>query len=337
LCGAKSRANNPVTLNAHHIKPFAINKELRFIINFRNAKLVFNFEQKTLISTKEFDFTIQGIDEAFDIIFKEQKQSEFLRIKGDRILNLKVDSDIDLEFETSDPANVEWYSENDEVASVEDGNVVGEGVGETNIVAKLGDLLDSIKIITHPTLVSPIIESSINKVVLSDKAREFVNTYMNILDEVEENLDLLIDLYDELEESDYTFPEVIDAISTISEYYKSEKNNINKVRYIYASKSFLKKIKEVEIEYQKNLEEIQERLYKLEKEEFTMKKQIDDEIKKINKQVDLYREKMSNATAEEQNKIQIENLLILNCHMIYIYDNIFNIQCPYIQWYICIY
>lgn len=244
-----------------------INKDLRFIINFRNPNLVFNFEQKTLISIKEFGFTIQGIDEAFNIIFKEQKQSEFLRIKGDRILNLKVDSDIDLELETSDPANVEWYSENDEVASVEDGNVVGEGVGETNIVAKLGDLLDSIKIITHPTLVSPIVEPIINKVVLSDKARDFVNTYMNILDEVEENLDLLIDLYDELEESDYTFPEVIDAISIISEYYKSEKNNINKVRYIYASKSFLKKIKEVEIEYQKNLEEIQERLYKLEKEE----------------------------------------------------------------------
>jgi hypothetical protein len=77
---------------------------------------------------------------------------------------------------------------------------------------------------------------------------------------------------------------------------------INKAKYLNDS---LEKQEQDKIKAIEEFNYIREQ-NKLEKEEFTMKKQIDDEIKKINKQVDLYREKMSNATAEEQNKIQIE-------------------------------
>lgn len=208
-------------------------------------------------SQKDFVFDIDGVCDGINYLLgiKGTAPSDFVNL-SEKNISLFVGESTKLEYKAS--GHVTFDTNNPNVVSIKGNDIYALNDGECVLVAKCGKAKDECQInIQRKPEEKPAHQ-------LSSKAQYFVDQIDSLPSSAtKEDYELLFELYDELEESDCEETKVNEAYELIKSLYADEDIVPNTVRFVYASKAFLKTISELQSEYVEPIENIKKALNSL--------------------------------------------------------------------------
>ena len=216
------------------------------------GKMIIRAKNRITGELSDFDFSEDGAFEAFGFLFKyqskiaPQKSKDYEVSLGTKHIKLQKGEKYELDFTSN--GSVVWFSDNTDVAVVENAVVRAIKPGITKVIVKNGTAFDSCEIEVEEKIILP---------ALSTKAQYFVEQVSELKSEpTDDDFELLFEQYDELEDEDCNDNRVIEAYELLKELSSEEESVPQSVRFVYASKSFLKEIENIEPEYLDYLESI---------------------------------------------------------------------------------
>ena len=246
--------------NIKAIDLFCQNFEYKIILSKGFELTVLKSKGKMTIRAKnritgeicDFDFTEDGAFEAFGFLFKYQTKIEPVKAKEYKVafkskyIKLKTEEQIELEYDSN--GEVSWSSSNGDIVRVENGVAYALKPGTASITVKSGTAFDNCEIEVEEAVVLP---------PLSAKAQYFVEQVAEIRAEsTADDFELLFEQYDELNDEDCNDNRVKEAYELLKALSSEEEAVPQSVRFVYASKSFLKEVENLEPEYLEYLESI---------------------------------------------------------------------------------
>ena len=192
----------------------------------------------------DYSFTEDGVFEAFGFLFKYQKSfppkpKSYVVSITNKTIKIKANETFKIDFTAN--GSVLWSSDNENIALVDNGTITPVSPGKTKIWAKNGSAEDFCEVEIEELVVLP---------PLSSKAQYFVEQVSEVKSDVsDEELELLFEQYDELDDNDCSDNRVIEAYELLKALSLNDNPIPQSVRFVYASKSFLKALENLEPEY----------------------------------------------------------------------------------------
>ena len=205
--------------------------------------------------TKDSEFTEDGAFEAFNFLLQYQqvqtvapsnsKKDELILSDNKKEINVGEATII----EAAANGQIVWSTDNSNIATVDSkGNVTGVGPGCCRITAKNGSAIQFCDITVKKAVLLP---------PLSTKALLFIEQVSGMkLDISDDELRLLFEEYDELDDDECSDERVKKSYESLKRLSMNENPVPQSVRFVYASKSFLKEIENLETEFVEDLEKI---------------------------------------------------------------------------------
>ena len=205
--------------------------------------------------TKDSEFTEDGVFEVFNFLLQYQqiqtavppvsKKDELLLSDSKKEINVGETTCI----EAASNGHIIWSSDNQNIVVVDsEGNITGVRPGDCRITAKNGTAVQYCNITVKEAVVLP---------PLSTKASFFVEQVNGMKSDIsDDELELLFEEYDELDDDECSDERVSEAYELLKTLSLNDNSVPQTVRFVYASKSFLKEIENIESEFIESLEEI---------------------------------------------------------------------------------
>ena len=232
-------------------------KGLMISILKSKGKTIFRAVDRKTAEIKDFAFTEDGLFEAFAFLLKYTTISN-VDIKKpskeeDRVVILEEKHSFDVGevyvFNAEANGTISWISENEQIIKIDNsGKAVALNEGKTRIIAKNGEAKAFCDISVQLNVKLP---------PLSQKAQSFIDEVANLkVETTEDEYELLFEQYDELPEEECEDSRVSEAYELLKGLTANESQLPQAVRFVYASKSFLKSLESLESEYINSVEEI---------------------------------------------------------------------------------
>ena len=249
-----------ISYNLKVIDLFGENFEFKIILSRGFELVVLKSKGKMIIRAKnritgeisDFGFTEDGAFEAFGFLFKYQtkvdptKNKEYKISLKQKYIKLKTEECVTLECDSN--GEIDWSSSDSSIVRVDAGVICALKPGTVTITAKNGTAYDTCKVDVEQAIILP---------PLSAKAQYFVEQVAEIKTEsTADDFELLFEQYDELEDEDCNDDRVKEAYELLKALSSEEDAVPPSVRFVYASKSFLKDVETLEPEYLEYLEGI---------------------------------------------------------------------------------
>ena len=211
---------------------------------------------------REYDFTENGIYEAYSFLL-ERKVRLKAKPKNTIIINenkikIKIGGAHPIDYFSN--GDVVWSVENPQIASINNGILTGLREGKTKVFAHNGDADDTCVV---------TVEKKEEYQSFSDEAKKFIESVSALKSDVsDEELEILCNTYDELPEEDCsnkTVEEARQLLNILSA--KNEEIVSQSVRFVYASKTFLKDIEDIDESLKEQLNNIKKNFNTLKQKE----------------------------------------------------------------------
>lgn len=216
------------------------------------GKMIIRAKNRITGEISDFDFSEDGAFEAFGFLFKYQPKVEPIKTKEFKIslknkhIKLKTEESSYLECDSN--GEIVWLSSDDSIVEINNGVLHALKSGTATITAKNGTAFDTCVVDVEEAVVLP---------PLSAKAQYFVEQVAEIKSEsTADDFELLFEQYDELKDEDCNDSRVTEAYELLKALSSEEDAVPQSVRFVYASKSFLKEVESLESEYLEYLEGI---------------------------------------------------------------------------------
>ena len=225
------------------------------------GKTIFRATDRIGGEIRNFDFSEDGLFEAFAFLLQynlpEEKNNKRPKAKTDeqidkieiieKVYSLEVGEAF--AFRAKSNGIVTWYSENNQIVKVDsNGRAIAINAGKTRVFAKNGKAIDCCEITVNDALKLP---------PLSKKAQSFVYEISNLkIETTEEEYGLLFEQFDELSEEECEDSRVSEAYELLKGLALTDAKVPQTVRFVYASKTFLKALDELEDDCLSSVEDI---------------------------------------------------------------------------------